>query len=102
TAVITGTATEGETLSVDTSTLADADGLGEFSYQWLRDGVAIAGATAASYLLVAAEVGAQISVEVSYTDGGDTLEAVVSTATEAVVAIDSNSEPTGTAVITGT
>ena len=66
---ITGTVTEDQTLTADTSGIADADGLGAFSYQWLRDGVAIAGATGATYTLGDADVGAQISVQVSYTDG---------------------------------
>ena len=33
-ATITGVAAEGEVLTADTSTLADADGLGALSYQW--------------------------------------------------------------------
>ena len=37
--VITGTVTEDQTLTADTSGITDADGLGAFSYQWLRDGV---------------------------------------------------------------
>ena len=45
TPLITGTAQEGQTLTADVSGIADADGLGSFSYQWLRDGVAITGAT---------------------------------------------------------
>ena len=42
---ISGTTTQGETLTADTTDLDDLDGLGSLSYQWLRDGVAIAGAT---------------------------------------------------------
>ena len=42
---ITGTATEDQTLTRRHLGIADADGLGAFSYQWLRDGVAIGGAT---------------------------------------------------------
>ena len=41
---ITGTVTEDQLLTADTSGISDADGLGAFSYQWLRDGVAIGGA----------------------------------------------------------
>ena len=41
---ITGTAAEDEVLISDTSTLADADGLGALSYQWSRDGSPIDGA----------------------------------------------------------
>ena len=42
---ISGTAAEGETLIVVTTALSDADGLGSFSYQWLRDGVDIVSGT---------------------------------------------------------
>ena len=42
---ITGTVTEDQVLTADTSGIGDADGLGTFSYQWLRDAVAIGGAT---------------------------------------------------------
>ena len=57
--VITGTATERQTLTADTSSIADADGLGTFAYQWLRDGSAVTGATASTYLLGNADVGAR-------------------------------------------
>ena len=36
---ISGTPTEDQTLTADTSGISDADGLGAFSYQWQRDGV---------------------------------------------------------------
>jgi surface antigen len=42
----------------------------ELSYQWLRDGVAIKGATKSAYTLVAADKGAGISVEVTGTADG--------------------------------
>ena len=61
---ITGTVTEDQILTADTSGISDADGLGAFSYQWLRDGVAIGGATASTYTLTDTDVGTQISVEV--------------------------------------
>ena len=48
---ITGTLEEDQVLTADTSGLSDADGLGAFSYQWYRDGVAIAGATGSTYTL---------------------------------------------------
>ena len=41
--MITGTATEDQILTADTTGISDADGLGSFSYQWLRNGVAIGG-----------------------------------------------------------
>ncbi len=46
-------------------------------------------------------MGAQISVEVSYTDGGDVLEAVVSDETEAVVAVDTPNEESAVFVFPG-
>ena len=85
---ITGTATEDEILTADTSGISDADGLGAFSYQWLRDGVAIGGATASTYTLGDADVGAQISVEVSYTDGLGTAESVTSAQTASVTNVN--------------
>ncbi|TXI16750.1 MAG: hypothetical protein E6Q62_10795, partial [Nitrosomonas sp.] len=40
---IDGQAQENATLTANTGTIADNDGLGAFSYQWLRDSVAISG-----------------------------------------------------------
>ena len=50
---VTGTAQLGETLTVDTSGIADEDGLqnATFTCQWLADGVVNAGATRSTYLL---------------------------------------------------
>ena len=75
---ITGTATEDQTLTADTSGISDVDGLGAFSYQWKRDGVDISGATAGTYTLGDADVDATITVEASYTDGQGTSESVTS------------------------
>jgi hypothetical protein len=97
---ITGSPTQDETLTTDTSGLADEDGLGAFSYQWLRDGVAITGATDSTYLLTQEDVGTSISVQVSYTDGGGTGEQVTSGATAPIENI--NDEPTGSVIIAGT
>jgi len=96
---IVGAAEQGGTLSADTSTLSDGDGVGTLSYQWLRDGVAIDGATDSSYALVVADIGAEISLRVSYTDGGNTDETMVSAPTDPVVS--GNDLPTGAPVITG-
>ena len=71
---IGGTAAEDQVLTANTATLADADGLGTFSYQWLRDGVNI-GADQDTYTLGDADVGDHIAVTVSYTDGHGTAEA---------------------------
>jgi hypothetical protein len=75
---ILGTAKETEKLTAVTDTLADADDPGAFSYQWLRDGTDIPGATASTYTLAQADVGAAISIRAGYTDGGGTAESVTS------------------------
>ena len=96
---ITGTAAEDQQLVADTSTLADADGLGTLSYQWSRDGSPIDGATADTYTLTQEDVGAAITVEVSYTDGDGTAESVTSAATSPVTNVSHSS--TGGVTITG-
>jgi hypothetical protein len=74
--------TEIQTLTADTSHIADPDGLGAFSYQWQRLGdsswVDIAGATADSYRASHQDAGRQVRVEISYVDGGGTLERLIS------------------------
>jgi hypothetical protein len=74
---------QGETL---TASVSDADGAsGAISYQWYRDGLAIGGATGASYTTVAADVGAVLTVRADYTDDQGTVESVTSAPTAAVI-----------------
>ncbi|MBB3118871.1 DUF4214 domain-containing protein [Pseudoduganella violacea] len=80
---IEGTVTVGQTLSVK-NTVADADGLGAFSYQWLADGVAIKDASGASLLLTAALQGKAITVKTTYTDKAGNAEQMLSSASAAV------------------
>ena len=87
TVTITGTATEDQTLTA-VSTLEDEDGLGELSYLWLGNGVAIDGATASNLTLGQAQVGKEISVTVSYRDLQETDESVTSEATTAVLKVN--------------
>ncbi len=76
---ITGTATQGQTLTESHTTLADADGIvGTVSIQWYAGGTAISGATAANYTLTSNEVNKSIKVVASYTDGHGTPESVSS------------------------
>ncbi|MEZ6062949.1 MAG: hypothetical protein R3C19_21600 [Planctomycetaceae bacterium] len=70
--VITGTPTEDQTLSVDVSSIADADGLGPFTYLWST------GATTPTITLGDTEVGTEIFVTVFYNDGNGTLETLTS------------------------
>ena len=100
---ITGTAQVGETLTADTSGIADADGLDNvsFSYQWIADDSDIAGATGSTYTLAAADEGKAVKVRVSFTDDAGHAETLTSTATVAVAAKPS-SPATGQPAITGT
>lgn len=68
TPTIQGTPALGQTLTVATGAWTPSDvGL---VYQWLRNGVAIGGATATSYKLQASDVAAQISVQVTGSKAG--------------------------------
>ncbi|MDO9105476.1 MAG: FG-GAP-like repeat-containing protein, partial [Methylovulum sp.] len=98
---ITGSVTQGATLTADTSGISDADGLGVFSYVWKANGTVIGGASASSYVLTEQEVGKTITVEVSYTDGHSTAEGPLSSTATAVVT-NSNESPVGIPTITGT
>ena len=91
---IAGTATQGQTLTAS-NTLADVDGLGTIAYQWKAAGVTIAGATASTLVLAAAQVGKAITVSAGYTDAKGTVESVASAAT-ALVSATANAAPTAT------
>ena len=83
---ISGTAQVGETLTANTSGIADADGLDDatFSYQWIADDSDIAGATGSTYTLAAADEGKVVTVRVSFTDDAGNAESLTSGATDAV------------------
>ncbi|MBK9237811.1 MAG: M10 family metallopeptidase C-terminal domain-containing protein [Rhodoferax sp.] len=100
TVTVSGSALQGQVLAAATQALADANGLGPFSYQWLRAGTAIGGATASTYTLSQTDVGAVLSVRVSYVDGGGTAESVTSAATSAVGNV--NDAPSGSVIVLGT
>lgn len=70
---ITGTVAVGQTLSVGNGSWSGAPV--SYAYQWLRGGEEIAGATSATYLLAAPDLGTMIACDVIATaaDGGDTL-----------------------------
>ena len=92
---ISGTAQVGETLTADTSGIADADGLesASFAYQWLADDADIAGATGLTYTLAAADEGKAIRVRVSFTDDAGNDETLTSEATDAVAAAEPSGPP---------
>ena len=89
--VISGPPEVGETLTADTSQIMDADGLSRprYRYQWVR--VASGGvetdiprATAATYRVVADDVGAALKVKTTFTDDKSNPESAESTLTAVV------------------
>ena len=85
---ISGTARVGETLTADTSGIADEDGLTNvsYSYQWVADDTDIDGATDSSYTLSADDAGKTINVRVSFEDDAGNEESLTSAATAATEA----------------
>ena len=102
---ISGTPEVGQTLTLDISAVADAEGLTNASYtylyQWHRNGAEIPEATDTSYTLVDADEGKTIKVKVSFTDDANNAESRTSAATVAV-APRPNNPPTGAPTINGT
>lgn len=102
---ITGTPSVGQTLTANTSSLADADNLGAFTYAWSASSTAngvyttISGATSSTFVPTATEANKYIKVTVSYTDGRGSLESVVAMAGAPVD--NSNSPATGAITISG-
>ena len=101
---ISGAVQVGETLTADTSGIADEDGLDNvsYSYQWLssRD-TEIDGATGSTYTLQARDLGKIIKVRVTFTDDAGNEETLTSAATDAVEARP-NIPATGAPTISGT
>ena len=91
---INGTAQVGETLTADTSGIADEDGLDDatFAYQWTTGGSDISGATDSSYTLTSSEEGQTVQVRVSFTDDAGNQESLTSAATAEVVPQSDNAE----------
>ena len=83
---ISGVLQQDEVLTADTAGIADADGLGTLSYQWLADGTPISGATSSTYTLTASEVRDAISLTVTFTDDEGYSESLTSAETPDVVA----------------
>ena len=100
---IIGTAQVSETLTADTTGIADEDGKANasFDYQWLADDSDIAGATGSTYTPLEGDMGKAIKVRVSFTDDAGNNETLTSEATDAVAARP-NSPATGLPTITGT
>jgi hypothetical protein len=73
-ATISGTSSYGQQLSAAAGVVSNAISP-TTSYQWLRAGVAISGATNSSYLVTSGDVGRVISVTVTVSSGGNSASA---------------------------
>jgi hypothetical protein len=82
---ITGTPTEGETLTVSNGTWSNTPDA--YAYIWRRDGVVIAGADEATYELTEDDVGAVITATVKATNLGVSAVAT-SAATDEIAAAE--------------
>jgi trimeric autotransporter adhesin len=105
-ASIVGTAKQGQTLSVNTASIVDAQGVdasAPMSYTWQRldaQGNATNVGSGATYVLNAEDVGKNIRALVGYTDLVGTRETSTTALTVAITR--DNSAPTGKPTITGT
>lgn len=97
---IKGQASQGSLLEAVTLNLSDADGNGAFTYQWLVDGQAVAGATDATFRLSSQNyVGKKVTARVVHTDAlGFTEPAIESTS---ATVENTNDAPTGAIEIVG-
>ena len=100
---ISGTPQVEQTLTADTSSITDEDGLTNvsYSYQWIAGGSDIDGATGSTYTLTSSEQGQTVQVRVTFTDDADNEETLTSAATVSVAAAP-NREATGQPTIGGT
>ena len=104
---ISGTPQVEQTLTADTSSITDEDGLDNvsYAYQWVRndgtDDADIAGETGSTYTLVDADQGQTIKVKVTFTDDAGNDESLTSAATVAVLARP-NRAAAGLPTISGT
>jgi lysophospholipase L1-like esterase len=97
TANITGTAKVGEVLTATAVSAPNAT----YTYQWSAAGTAIAGATAATYTPVAADIGKTLTVTVKANLPWYTEATVTSDPTAAVITDKVPAKPTGTQLLKG-
>ena len=102
---ISGTPQVNETLTADTSGIADGNGLDNvsYAYQWTAGGSDIDGATGSSLTLTSSQEGQTIQVTVSFTDDDGFSETATSVATDTLAAAkQANSPAEGLPTIGGT
>jgi Ca2+-binding RTX toxin-like protein len=96
--IISGTPTQNQTLTAN-NTLADLDGLGTITYQWLSNNKEIFNASQSTYMLTQSDVDNVISVKASYTDASGSKESITSSSTTKIGNV--NDAATGNVSISG-
>jgi len=89
---------EGQIITIENN-INDFDGLGEFSYEWFRDGIIIPNENSNYLLLTQSDVNKNITAEILYTDQNGTLENISTDQSETIVNV--NNTPTGNIKIIG-
>ena len=86
---ITGAAQVGMTLTAGTADIMDTDGLTTpgYTYQWLRAGSNISGATSSTYTLTSSDYGETIQVKVDFTDDASNAHSLTSDETVPVAPV---------------
>ena len=86
---ITGAAQVGMTLTAGTADIVDPDGLATpgYTYQWLKAGNDISGATNSTYTLTSSDYGETIQVKVDFTDDQNNAESLTSDETVPVAPV---------------
>jgi subtilisin family serine protease len=95
---ISGSTEQNKTLTASND-IADLDGMGVISYQWLRNGAIIPNQTQINYTLTQTDVGNTISVKASYIDAHGAQESLTSLPTTKVSNV--NDSPSGSLNISG-
>jgi len=91
---IIGRPIEGQILIANTNAINDDDGTGVFTYQWMRSGSPILGATEGVYKLDENDTSYRISVNVSYVDARGVLEGPISSLSVGPVSEDLSEQAT--------
>lgn len=95
---IVGDLIEGSTLTLDTSSVFDSDGMGEYAFSWYREDEVVS--TESFYELSQEDVGYVIRAKVSYIDGFGTFEELFTDWSSVIVNV--NNIPDGLPLIIGT
>jgi hypothetical protein len=84
--LVYGSMRQGEKINANAN-ITDVDGMGQFSYQWLRGSNEIVGATSSDYTLSQADANQSVSVKVTFTDARGHSESVSSAPSAPVIAV---------------